>query len=151
MKGWDESHIKVTSPAQQHHDRVGFGRNESQKEDVTAATVVALQHRFSQRTVFMQHHLLRLGSHQVVHNMAESQQMKKYWAQYIHPHTKLYMWIKQARYWILPPWCVSTAITEPFLACVTVNHTSWIMNSAVTETKISKLKRSVCVRWSIIS
>lgn len=85
MEGWDESHIKVPSPAQQHHDRVSFGRNESQKKDITAATVVALQHCFSQRAVFMQSHLLRLGSHQVVNNMAESQQMKTYWAQHTNP------------------------------------------------------------------
>lgn len=78
MEWRDESHINVPSPAQQHHHRVGLCRNEPQKENVSAATVVALQHCLAQRTVFMQSHLLRLGSHQVVHNMAESQQVKKY-------------------------------------------------------------------------
>lgn len=57
MEGRDESLLKIHSPAQQHHYRVSFGGNEAQKEHITAATVVTLQHRFSQRTIFMQGHL----------------------------------------------------------------------------------------------
>lgn len=53
-------------------------------------------------------------------------------AQHLNPSTEMYTCIQQTRCWILPPRCVSAAITEPFLACVTVNHTSWIVNSAVT-------------------
>lgn len=56
--------------AQQHHHRVGLGGDEAQQEDVAAAAVVALEHRLTQRPLLVQRHLLALGPHQVVHDVA---------------------------------------------------------------------------------
>lgn len=64
--------VQATLPAQKHHHRVGLGRDEAQQEDIATATVVALQHSFPQRAIFMQGHLLGLCSHQVVYNVAKS-------------------------------------------------------------------------------
>ena len=33
----------LPSPAQQHHNRVGLGRDEAEEEDVAAAAVITLQ------------------------------------------------------------------------------------------------------------
>lgn len=55
---------------QQHHDRVGLGRDEAEEKDVATATVVALQYCLSQRTVLVQCHLFGLGPHQVVDDVA---------------------------------------------------------------------------------
>lgn len=61
-------------PAQQHHHRVGFSRDEAQEENVATAAVVTLQHSFPQGAVFVQGHLLGLCSHQVVHNVTASEE-----------------------------------------------------------------------------
>jgi len=60
----------VALPAEQHHHGVGLGGDEAQQEDVAAAAVVALEHRLAQRAVLVQGHLLALGPHQVVHDVA---------------------------------------------------------------------------------
>lgn len=65
--------IISNSPAKKHHHGVCLGRDETQQEDVAAATVVALQHSLTQRPIFMQRHLFAFGSHQVVYNVAEIQ------------------------------------------------------------------------------
>jgi hypothetical protein len=61
-----------SSPAQQHHHRVGLRRDEAQQEDVAAATVVALQHGLAQRPVLVQRHFLAFCPHEVIHNVAET-------------------------------------------------------------------------------
>lgn len=63
---------------------------------------------------------------------------------YAHLLTCLRGCIKQKWYSILPARCVPTAITEPFLACVTVNHTSWIMNSTITKIQKVRIKMKSC-------
>ena len=55
---------------QQHHHRLRLGRDEAQHKDVLVAAVVALKHRLPQRALPVQRHLLALGSHQVVDNVA---------------------------------------------------------------------------------
>lgn len=60
------------SPAQQNHHGVSLGWDEAQQEDVAAAAVVALQDGLAQGPVLVQSHLLALGSHQVVHDVAAS-------------------------------------------------------------------------------
>lgn len=76
----------------------------------------------------------------------DSESVKTYWLKHAHTHGPacyIHVCIKQKRYWILPARCVSTAITEPFLACVTVNHASGIMNPTVA--KRVKMKKKCCI------
>ena len=64
-------------PAEQHHHRVSLGGDEAQQEDIAAAAVVALQHRLAQRPILVQRHLLALGPHQVVHDVARDTRRHK--------------------------------------------------------------------------
>lgn len=46
---------------------------------------------------------------------------------------------KLISYCILPAGCVPTAITEPLLAGVAVDHTGWIMNPTITKRETQSL------------
>lgn len=76
---YENKKCKCFSPAQEHHDRIGLGWNETQKENVTTATVVTLQHGLPQRTIFMQGNLLTFGTHQMVDDMAVKEEQ---WCQF---------------------------------------------------------------------
>ena len=55
---------------EQHHDTVRLGGDEPEDEDVPGAAAVALQHGLPQGPVLVEGHLLVLGPHQVVHDVA---------------------------------------------------------------------------------
>ncbi len=115
------------SPAQKHHNRVSFSRDEAEQEDITAAAVIALQNRLSQRSVLMQRHLLTFGPHQVVHNMTEKTNVTKIII--LRFNNAL---VNQINGLVdSPARGVTAAIAEPFLAGVAIDHTCWIMDATV--------------------
>lgn len=57
-------------PAEEDDNRVRLCRNESQEEDVTTATVVALEDGFTKRALCMKCDFLMLGSDQVIDDMS---------------------------------------------------------------------------------
>lgn len=75
FKGTDTkpNHCFSHLPAKKHHHRISFGWDEAQEEYVATSTVVALQHSFTERSIFVQCHLFAFGPHHVVHNVAGSQ------------------------------------------------------------------------------
>ncbi len=112
------------SPAQKHHNRVGFSRDEPEQEHITAAAVIALQNRLSQRPVLMQRHLLTFGPHQVVHDMTEKTNII-----ILSFNNALVNQINGLG--DSPARGVAAAVAEPFLAGVAIDHTCWIMDATV--------------------
>lgn len=56
-------HVKTRFSAKKNNHTLCLGRNESEKEDIPASTIITLENCFSQRTVFMKTNFLVFSSY----------------------------------------------------------------------------------------
>ena len=62
--------IMTYVPAEQYHHGIGFSRNKSKQEDISATTIVAFEHRISKLAILMQRDFFALSTNQMIDNMA---------------------------------------------------------------------------------